>query len=123
MAANTATRDEQLEQYGRLNAAEILLVWLLGDDLEVIDGLEDADVHVLEAQELFAPLFGKASGEGPVEQMVGVQTEALLARAFAVLATDDARRFFLDRAAYFGHLAAEHAAELIGHVQDGDDAS
>lgn len=115
MATDKATLEEKRSRYARLCAAEILLSWLRHG--EILESPTEDDLNLRATRELAEELYG--GGDIPDGDPGAIESEAILAAAFARMATFDAREFFLARSAHFAQLAAKNAARL---PEERDDA-
>lgn len=111
MSANTLTREEQIARYVRVDAVDLLLNWIVVE-FGAIDGM-DEDELLLSPWTLRDELWDPDDDDAPVAEGAEARVSAILAAAFAKLATDEAREFFLDRAAHFGNHAAADVAEMV----------
>jgi hypothetical protein len=119
------TREAAIGRWVELDAVEVFVSALLhgitasdtvsldtsGDLFSEVVDFEN-DIFLARQRELHQELWGGPEDMGPEELAASIRSEALVARAFAMLATDRAREMFLREAAYFAGLVAAHGAEL-----------
>lgn len=113
MAADTLTREAKIDRWVALDAAEIFFINLLhsldetelGNRFGSVFPLDvDADITIRGQGELFNELWRGEDDDTPEMIAAGVRVDALVARAFAWLASDDVRMKLIHDVAYFSTL-------------------
>jgi hypothetical protein len=121
-AKKTSTRAERARQYVELSALDFVLGNLMSNVADADRRLPelhweevhvDGDAHSID--ELFGEFFPASDeldkGIETVEQLlIRAEQEALVARIFALLASDESREACIDESARFAAMAQENAA-------------